>query len=390
MRFVPLLRLTLAAAAASFALQAPAGAAVLTFDNPNCAAFTLTQTGNTFVLGCTSLVCTLSATPATQIPGNSIALNTTCTTPIQSATWSVSGNGCTQPSPGATPGQASVIENGVRTCIYTVNAGDGTLTGQGNVTVVWANTPPPPPTGCSITRTPSDGNLATAGGPITADVNCSGGGPANTWTWKKNAVAFGTTKSVNDTLPANALTAPVTYTYEATACNGPSCAAPVTTTFTVAGTAPPSMCSQYTNVVQFNLPWGGFVDTHNLNPNFMANGVAVGKFTVPPGFTQSSSGLGQASAVAFIDGAAYRTMTLSTQACDFRTTTDPTGNNGPLSRTIDQNPGLWFSTVSSGFYFVRLTPGQTYYVNIRNTDGSGNNTCGTATCNMRVSISTPR
>ncbi len=389
MRIMQALRSALVVLAAGLAFPSQATAASFTFNDPNCAAFTLSGTGGSYTIACTSLVCSLTATPATQLPNQSVALAANCVTPITAATWAVSGTGCTQPAPG-TLGNATVTENGIRTCTYTVNASDGTNTGQGNVTVVWANTPPPAPTNCTISRTPVDGNLTTAGGAISASVTCTGGGPANTWTWRKNGTNYATTAGINDSLPANALTTPVTYTYDVVACNGPSCAAMVTTTFTVAGTAPPSMCTQYQNVVNFDLPWGGYLDTHTLSPiSFLANGVMVGKFTVPATWPTKTS-TGTASAVEFIDAGTYRTFTLSTQACDFRTSIDSTGVSGPLWRVVDQRPSVWFTVGGSVWYAAKLTAGQTYYVNIRNYDNAGNLTCFTGTCNMRITLSTPQ
>ena len=40
---------------------------------------------------------------------------------------------------------------------------------------------------------------------------------------------------------------------------------------------------------------------------------------------------------------------------------------------------------------AKLVPGQTYYLNLRNADFySGQVSCATATCNVRITLNTPR
>jgi hypothetical protein len=78
-------------------------------------------------------------------------------------------------------------------------------------------------------------------------------------------------------------------------------------------------------------------------------------------------------------------MTLSKSACDFRSP-DPTGANGPYDVSIGKQVTIYFNV---GTQPAALTPGQTYYFNIRNTDFYGTSDCA-STCNAGISTNWPR
>jgi hypothetical protein len=67
----------------------------------------------------------------------------------------------------------------------------------------------------------------------------------------------------------------------------------------------------------------------------------------------------------FIGPATSRDATISTIPCDFRAT-DPTGANGPLSRSTGTTTNNAFVIGSPMPGTPALQPGQTYYLNVRN------------------------
>ena len=183
----------------------------ITFQSPHCNGYVLTKTGpNSYTIACAFTNCVMVATPGTQTPGKPVTLTSTCTPAPTTVLWTASP-GCTAPTPSAPNSlTATVIENSERVCGYYASVSDGTLNGQGSAPVTWSNTPPPPPaapSGCQITRTPANGQLSTAGGPITVGATCNG--TVTSWTWTKNGAAWQTGQSQQDTLPANTLAAAV-------------------------------------------------------------------------------------------------------------------------------------------------------------------------------------
>ena len=98
--------------------------------------------------------------------------------------------------------------------------------------------------------------------------------------------------------------------------------------------------------------------------------------------------------VEFINGQAERHATLSPSACDFRgysstsPQTDPTGATRPLAWSISINPSMQF--VLQGMPGQpKLTPGETYYINIRNRTLNNVPSCATAECNVRITVNAP-
>ena len=388
-------------AAAALATPVPALAATVSFSNPSCSTFTFTDLGGgTYSVHCvlpTVPVCTVAASSLTPATGGTLTLTATCSGNPFGWLWTGSATACSTFSPVCTDTQAAA---GAKT--YTVFGGNSV--GQGpvaSVTVNWT-TPTTPPTGCAVTRTaPSSGTLPQAGGAVELNGACTGGGAVTAWEWRKNGTldTTQTTSRFTDTLPANTGTASITYSYEARACAGASCSGwttPPTTVAVSGSTVSAGFCSQYSKVMIVDLPWGGTVDTAASPPGFEADMVFVGRLAVPATAT-SSVGPGQVRFVEYVDGQAQRVMSLSTEACDFRgftpgtpSATDPTGTNYPIKWSNDINPVIQYQLHPSLFNAV-LTPGKTYYFNIRNIDWSagGRPSCLTATCNGRFQVATP-
>jgi len=217
-------------------------------------------------------------------------------------------------------------------------------------------------------------------------VACTAGGPFTAFNWRKNTTTFGTnTATQNDTLQSNPNATPVQTTYDVQVCNSAGCATRVSQVFTVAGvTVSATMCSQYNNVIQVDLPTGSpdqlVTQTYG---GFMSDGVFVGRFTAA---ASSATANGQLNWAEYGDPPTYRLVTLSTQACDFRgegVWTVGDGTNYPLRWSGGQTGGIEYTiTPEAGNPMLQI--GQVYYINIRNRDFLGNNTCGLTSCNMIV------
>jgi hypothetical protein len=89
---------------------------------------------------------------------------------------------------------------------------------------------------------------------------------------------------------------------------------------------------------------------------------------------------------------------LSTSACDFRGftpgsgwTSDPSGANYPMAWGGGFYPNIQFILSGMTGASAKLVPGQTYYLNLRNAYyGTGQVSCTTASCNVRITVNTPR
>ena len=394
-----ILRVAIAAVAA-FAVSLPAQAATLTVDIPGCSALAMTGPGPnaTYQVTCAQQVqsCVVNGPPESP-QGNTVAqLTVACINPAATAvTWQASRDCATPTVAPGNPLAATVTEPGGRTCVYTATAGGG---GSGSATVVWQGpgTQPPPnsPTGCAITRTPANGQLTNAGGPIGMSGACSGGGTVTAWNWRRNATsAWSTAAAPTDSLPANTGSSPVTYTYGLTACAGTACANEVVTTFTVAGSAPAGFCGAYPNVIIVDLPidTGGGPIATAANGGFAADGVFVGRLVVPASVNQA--GIGSVTFVEFVDPPTERLMTVSANPCDFRGgygATDPTSATAPIKWSNGQTPQIQYQFTPSSSNAV-LQAGQTYYFNFRNEAwyAPGPSSCAGTYCNGRITTRQP-
>lgn len=247
------------------------------------------------------------------------------------------------------------------------------------------------PSGCSVTPMTTI-SLGSSGGSVTLNGTCTTNVIGSTvYKWTRTGGSSGTQTytgaSVTETLPANPGTSAVTYSYTMQACNGTDCASGVVKTVTVAAGGSSGgggdFCGQYTNVSQVNLPWNG-----SVRGSAGSQGVVVGKFTVPAGF--SSTSYGMVTVVEYGTGAITRTVTVSPFACDFRSGTDITGATAPMISKIVSTFGEYFSTTNLGQGYPVLIPGQTYYVNVRNRDWSGANTCYSGTCDVTLTVKAPK
>ena len=125
------------------------------------------------------------------------------------------------------------------------------------------------------------------------------------------------------------------------------------------------LCGQYPGTLYSDVGTSN-ATVHSLfaeAPGFAWNGVWAVRFTVPS--TANASQAGNAVVAEYGGPSTYREITLSPTACDFRAT-DPTGATGPLGRAGSTTAILTFGIGTPGPGGVKLQPGATYWLNVRN------------------------
>lgn len=321
--------------------------------------------------------CTISPSSGAPAVNTTLTLTASCTNSATSYQW----QNCT--SVAGSPHMCTTMESLPVTRIYRVQgvntSGVGVPT-EANIT--WQSPPTAPPV-CTLSASSPTPYL---GGTLTLTANCTQAPASYNWTGCNSS---GATCQAS----ASAVGA-ASYSVTATNSFGPGAAAPVSVTWTSPPPSGADFCGQYPNVVHVNLPWGGYLDTH-ANGGFPAGAVIVGRINVPQNATPTLPGT--VSVVEYIDGQAHRQMTISPSSCDFRGftpnvggTVDPTGANDPMGWAFGINPNKQFGVTGMAGNYPKLAPGRTYYVNIRNRDFSGSNSCTTSNCNMRITVNRPQ
>ena len=220
-----------------------------------------------------------------------------------------------------------------------------------------------------------------------------------------------------------------TYAVAASNATGTGPPASANVNWVASAPAPVGLCGQFPSALHTDVGTSTFT-AHTLyseSPAFAWNGVWAVRFTVPA--TANSSQTGQLAVAEYGSPATYREITLSPTACDFRPN-DVSGNNGPLVRNGSNQVTLTFGiggtstatlcfdgfgdnsaidachldgaralqkqieeqfervtggSLNEGFglteaspvthstaTLARLTPGATYYLNVRNFYAPGN------------------
>lgn len=318
-------------------------------------------------------VCTIQPSSSAPAVNSTLTLTASCTNSPTAYNWS----GCTSTGPTCTTTETSAV-----TRTYSVIARNAAGIGPSTqVTIAWQQPPTAPPV-CTIAASTQ---APYVGGTLTLTANCTQSPTSYQWT---NCASTGPTCQAT-----SAQTGSATYAVAGVNQFGAGQAASTTVAW---GTPPPAgadFCGNYPSTLRVTLPWAGSIDTPNEG-GLRADAVFVGRLVVPPAATGRSSGA--VRAVEFMGEPANRIMTLSRSACDFRgftpgqpLVTDPTGASNPIAWSSDQTPRIAFSLVGNGGS-VQLTPGETYYVNIRTVSfTTGQGSCSVATCDMRVSVSPP-
>ena len=293
-------------------------------------------------------VCSATASDVAPYVGATITLVAHCTGNPTSYVWS----GCT----GGGHCSATSSVAGVQTYSVVASNASGS-SAPAAVSVSWQQLPPPPV--CSLIVT-ANSDLPVVNSLALLTAVCSNTPSSYNWTG---------CGSGNNQCGARSPVAGVQmYSVSATNPGGTGAAANASVDWQSSPAAPPGFCGQFPSFLFTDEGWTGtrlvtrdFTD----DPGFAWNGVWVVKLTVPPGAMSTQHG---GVVVAEFGGQpTARQTTLSRFPCDFRAT-DPTGNNGPLSQANGVTTSLIFGLGASSGGVPGLTPGNVYYVNVRNWD----------------------
>ncbi len=324
-------------------------------------------------------VCTLSPSSTTAVAGGTVLLNAFCSGNPTSYTWSnctSTGPQCTASSPNAGSVTYSVVAANA--------AGPGVAA---SVSITWTAPPIPPPPEtppvCSLVVT-SQNSSPVVGSLIVVQSFCTGSPTSFQWT---NCVS-----STSNCIIRGSTAGPATYTLVASNSGGAGAPASAVANW-VGGTPPPAgLCGQFPSALYSDAATNSVVayTTFSDSPAFAWNGAWAVRFTVPP--TANSGAFGNLQVAEFGGPPTYRDVTLSTTACDFRPT-DPTGVNGPLAAASGLTASISFTALVPAPPAPALTPGGTYYFNVRNYERtSAVITCASTPgrCDALANIQLPR
>lgn len=322
--------------------------------------------------------CSLVASSAFPAINSTLTLSASCSNAPTVYEWI----GCASTTNVCTTTSSSIGQRSYT--IYARNAAG--VSSPAVVTVTW-QVPPTAPPSCTVSAEPSNPYV---GGTSVLTASCTQSPKSFSWVNCSNATG-------NTCVASSSQTGQVNYSVTASNELGTSAPASIMLTW---GPPPPvgaDFCGNFANVKRIDLVWGGQFTTNHPDGGFEDDQILVGRIRVPSNATGTSSP-GLVSAVEFINGPAERTMTLSPSACDFRgfqpnvfPTPDPSGASRPLGWSFGINPSMQFALAGMPGNQPKLTPGQTYYVNIRNRAFEGGDvTCTTAECNLRVTVNVPR
>jgi hypothetical protein len=397
------LRSIFAALGLALALLVPsvAPAATLQFNNPNCSDFQISSSSN----GVVTLNCVLITAPVCQIVPSTpnpvintiLTLTASCTGNTTGYTYAWGGGTTANCSNGSTCGDLQSTPGPI-TYALIATAPNGSRGPTANLTVTWVAAPATPPSGCTLTANPNQ--LPAGGGTVTLTAACTGGGAPTSYSWTGGSLTSLTTT------PSQTTNVTATTTFTVTPINASGNGNTANATVTVAGSAGGggSFCSNYTNVITLDVPWGGVADTRSAGENFLPNGILVARFTVPATWTNNPGSVGKVQVAEYGDPPTYRQASLSTMACDFRGVAtgqydqylrDITGKQPyPLQWAFGNTAIAEFTVTGNALFRPQLQPGTTYYYNVRNWNPYGNNglgstSCGGASCNAIISINTP-
>jgi len=361
---------TCAAAALTFTFLAvpassPSQAASLTISDPNCDSFTLTGSAPNQTLNCivsSVPVCTVTG-PTTGTINTANTMSASCSPAATTWVWSSDvGSGCNS----MTTQSCQDTQTATGTVNYKVTGSNGQGAGPQSAAypVVWSNTPPAKPSGCSIVQSNPSGTLPVGGGTTTLTANCTVGGSV-TWSWAGGFAGGQTTAGVTGNVAS-------TTTFTATATNGAGSTAANYTVQVNTGGGGNISCAGFAATHTINVTWGVTAQTQTApNGGFGPLDAVVLVFTAPAtGGTLTRKGT--LAGVEFGDAPSPRYGTVSTVACDFAGTSAVSVICGGTQIFCTAN-GTCSNDVSFSFAFnptktgsALLVPGTKYYVNVAN------------------------
>lgn len=390
---------TFAAALATVAVLAAMPAhgqssrAIVTFNDPNCASWGVTQSGSNFTLTCQTLLCTITADKPAPLPTDGVVLTAACVGYNGSTyAWNKFSGPANCPAISSTTATASLAAAGttVTGCVYKVAATDP-VNGAGSATITlnWSTALAGSPTGCSVAFTAGSANLTAAGGAITMVASCANTNGATVWAWTKNGAPFGTGSTLSDTLPANTGASTVTTTYVVSATNAGSTPATLQQLVFVTGTGggtgiDMTACAAagfagHGATMNYRLTGNERVLTSNLG-NFGNNDAVVIAFTTPA--ADNTGGAHFSMTYAGGAGQGNKLATLDTKPCSFGTvgSTQFASGNPPATVSVGPTFNLNVAPNGGGGGQTQLQPNTTYFITYINRNDYYGKVTSTPSC----------
>lgn len=350
-----------------------AQAASVTIDaGAACVGFTWNGT----TLSCTVDTACVVSGPSTGTPGQDVVLTASCPTST-TITWSGTGTPCNSTTSNTcTTNKATAVGN-----VTYIATGNNSAASPAK-TVNWT-TASIAPSGCSLTASPTSGAVATN---VTLTASCTAGTDPINVAWTGSGTGSCPT-SFNVGSPAqctmNGVSANTTWSanFSNAAGNATSPNNPRTATFTYTAGGGGNFANCPGGSETYAHTWGGASEQYSSQG--FGNNIQSIRFVIPVGTTVSSTK--QISLVEFSgDPPTYREMVLSTVACSFDDSTLLKNLFGYAARSWGQSPAINYRTSNGSTYF-RIEPGVPVFLNIRNRNEAGANTC-TSSCNTRATI----
>ena len=214
-----------------------------------------------------------------------------------------------------------------------------------------------PPPKCALVHT-TQTEPPTINGFAVMEVTCDSA--VGNYSWS-GCVSTSSVCTVREDAPGN-------HSYSVIARGAGGSSAPVTLTldWVASAPAPPGLCSQFPSYLVSDIGTeSARVESvfMPVPPGFAWNGAWAVRFVVPA--TMNPALPGRLSAAEFAGQPTVREATISHVPCDFRAT-DPTGANGPYARGSGISTTNWFTIDPTRSDYPLLSPGGTYYYNVRN------------------------
>jgi hypothetical protein len=290
-------------------------------------------------------VCAPSATDTSPFAGTTITLFANCTGNPTSFTWT----NCS-----STGGRCDAMANAAGTITYTVAGSNASGTGAAaSIDIHWRGAPAVP--ACTMAVT-SNTVPPVVGSTALFAAACTNSPTSYNWTNCSSGSALCAAQGNSPGLQ--------NYSVSGSNAGGTGPAAARGLNWVSSAPPAPGLCGQYPSYLFSDLGWADvqlFSRDFTDPPGFAWNGVWVVHLAVPA----NATGNGQFSIAEFAGPPTAREVTVSRVPCDFRAD-DPSGNNGPFSRSegINVSQGFVIGAPSGGR--IGLAAGVDYYVNIRN------------------------
>ncbi len=372
----------LAGAALAGLAVIPAQGAQITLSDSSCDSFSLSGAAPNQTLTCVvsnaPTGCSISG-PSTGTVGTPITLTAVCQSGSANG-WTWTGGSCV----GVTT-QSCAASDSLGQTTYQVTPRNAIGNGnQASLLVTWSNTPPAPPSGCTLAANPSS---MTASGSVTLTAACTGGAAPTSWAWTGAGAV--TPTNVNNQI----ITVGATTTFSVTPSNGGGNGNTAQAIVTVGAPPPPAGAACTVSGQSYAVVDAGVLGM--VNPvstvGVSSQTVAVATLQVPSGFSTKAGSTIQV--YASNNGSGTREVWMSKTRCDMPGAIVPTIGQTTLPGTVFVGPSqnIYYTIGGSDPNSVNMVAGETWYLHVisKKINSSGIATWCTTGCNFGMTWNPP-